>query len=198
MTPTVELWWLPLGAGGSPVVRWSGRAYEHLHAWRQHRPTADLYHAALRVGTGGGAFVVEVAPVWSGPRADRGVVGEGPVGSALLERWRLFRYEIRCWQDGVIPDAEYAVASPVLLPTDPARADRLVRLTHQVPTPVWGRDELGTGDMWNSNSVVSWLLLSSGHPLVPTPPGGRAPGWRAGAVVALREWSQRPVPLGRR
>jgi hypothetical protein len=57
-----------------------------------------------------------------------------------------------------------------------------------VPTPVWGRDELETGDMWNSNSVTSWLISRSGmdgdaiHP----PLGGRAPGWRAGLVVAAR------------
>jgi len=25
----------------------------------------------------------------------------------------------------------------------------------RVPTPVWGRDELATGDMWNSNSVIA-------------------------------------------
>jgi hypothetical protein len=43
--------------------------------------------------------------------------------------------------------------------------------------------------MWNSNSVISWLIARSGldvdaiHP----PSGGRAPGWRAGIVVARRE-----------
>ena len=29
-TADVQLWWLPLGAGGSPVVRASGRLYEGL------------------------------------------------------------------------------------------------------------------------------------------------------------------------
>jgi hypothetical protein len=55
-----------------------------------------------------------------------------------------------------------------------------------VPTPVWGRDELRTGDMWNSNSVISWLITRSGldPEEVPLPPGGRAPGWDAGMAAA--------------
>jgi hypothetical protein len=55
-----------------------------------------------------------------------------------------------------------------------------------VPTPVWGRDEIGAGEMWNSNSVTSWLLARSGvevDSLVP-PDRGRAPGWQAGLVAA--------------
>ncbi|MGH2589776.1 MAG: hypothetical protein ACRDGW_03145, partial [Actinomycetota bacterium] len=54
---------------------------------------------------------------------------------------------------------------------------------------VWGRDELRTGDMWNSNSLISWLLLRAGvdtGQILP-PSGGRAPGWDAGLVVARRE-----------
>ena len=53
-------------------------------------------------------------------------------------------------------------------------------------TPVWGRDELHAGEMWNSNSVVAWLIVRSGvdvqicHP----PAGSRAPGWDAGILVA--------------
>jgi hypothetical protein len=57
-----------------------------------------------------------------------------------------------------------------------------------IPTPVWGRDEFETGEMWNSNSVISWVLTRSGIDLasVHPPPGGRAPGWHAGMVVAAR------------
>jgi hypothetical protein len=57
-----------------------------------------------------------------------------------------------------------------------------------VPTPVWGRDELGAGEMWNSNSVVSWVLTTVGllEPAGAPPHGGRAPGWDAGVVVAHR------------
>jgi hypothetical protein len=56
------------------------------------------------------------------------------------------------------------------------------------PTCTWGRDELGTGDMWNSNSLASWLLAGAGVDLtvVGPPAGGRAPGWDAGIAVALR------------
>jgi hypothetical protein len=56
------------------------------------------------------------------------------------------------------------------------------------PTVTWGRDELGTGDMWNSNSLISWLLARSGHDTttLPPPPHGRAPGWTAGLTVAAR------------
>jgi hypothetical protein len=59
----------------------------------------------------------------------------------------------------------------------------------QVPTPVWGRDELGAGGMWNSNSTISWVLACSGLDVgsIPLPPGGRAPGWRAGVVIARRQ-----------
>jgi hypothetical protein len=42
--------------------------------------------------------------------------------------------------------------------------------------------------MWNSNSMVAWLLASAGVNTedVRPPPGGRAPGWDAGLVVARR------------
>jgi hypothetical protein len=42
--------------------------------------------------------------------------------------------------------------------------------------------------MWNSNSVIAWLLASSGLPMdgIRPPAGGRAPGWEAGLVAARR------------
>lgn len=71
---------------------------------------------------------------------------------------------------------------------DPATAERLLDLAPRLPRPVWGRDELGTGDMWNSNSVVSWLLSAAGIDVesIRRPAGGRAPGWAAGIVAARR------------
>ena len=53
----------------------------------------------------------------------------------------------RCaaWRDGVIPDLAEAVASPQLLTDDPDHVQRLLDLVPHVPTPVWGRDELGAG-----------------------------------------------------
>ena len=180
---SVDLYWLPLGAGGHSV-RWNGRVFETVAARLQHRPPRDLYHSALIVTLPEGAYVVEQAPAGrAGER--RGVVAAGPVGS----RWTIFRYEIRRWRDGEIPDVDEAVDSPRRLTDDPVPARRLLELVPSVPTPVWGRDELGTGEMWNSNSFISWLLVRSGVPAegVEPPPGGRAPGWRAGLVVAARE-----------
>jgi hypothetical protein len=61
-----------------------------------------------------------------------------------------------------------------------------------VPTPVWGRDELATGEMWNSNSVTSWLLARAELEVnsIRPPADGRAPGWQAGLVVAGRQSEQ--------
>jgi hypothetical protein len=58
----------------------------------------------------------------------------------------------------------------------------------KVLIPVWGRDELGTGEMWNSNSVIAWVIARSvlHAASIQLPRGGRAPGWRAGLVVASR------------
>jgi len=185
----VDLYWLPLGAGDNThCVRTNGRVFEWATARYQHRERCDLYHAALQVRVGGDWFTVEMAPVWSTDAPDRGVVCEGPVGLRWLGGARLFRYEVRCWRDGVIPDAAEAVDSPRRLSTDPGRAQRVLSLAPRFPTATWGRDELGTGDMWNSNSLVSWLLARSGHDVtsVNPPPHGRAPGWAAGLVVAAR------------
>ena len=187
MSSSVDLYWLPLGAGGH-FVRLNGRLYEAAAALRAGRRPSDLYHSALDVRLGDTRYVIEMAPVWNERAPDRGVVAEGAVGSRLAGRLRMFRYEVRCWRDGRIPDVREAVDSPRRLTSDPAGAQRVLDLIDDVPTPVWGRDALGTGDMWNSNSVVSWVIVRSGldsdaiHP----PPGGRAPGWDAGLVVARR------------
>jgi hypothetical protein len=155
----------------------------------KRRPACDLYHSALQVEVAEGTFVIEQAPVhdWSGEQ--RGVVAEGAVGSRWAGRYRIFRYEIRLWLGGHIPDVAEAVDSPRRLTDDEDRARRVLDLVAQVPTPVWGRDELGTGDMWNSNSVISWVIARSGidTELIKPPAGGRAPGWEAGLVVARRQ-----------
>jgi hypothetical protein len=135
-----------------------------------------------------GRFVIEMTPVPRGDGRRRGAVAEGPVGLRAAGRLRLFRYEVRRWRDGLIPDVAEAVDSPRRLDGDPVRAERLLRLVPEVPTPVWGRDELAAGEMWNSNSIVSWLLARAGlaPEAIPPPRGGRAPGWRAGIVLARR------------
>lgn len=183
----VDLYWLPLGAGGVSV-RLNGRVFEAVVAQLERRERCDLYHSALVVRVPEGRFVIEQAPAWSGGRAERGVVAEGPVGSHAARRLRLFRYEVRCWRDGIIPDVDEAVDSPRRLSEDVRIARRLLAVAPHAPTPVWGRDELGAGEMWNSNSIVSWLLVRSGIDVaaIRPPPGGRAPGWNAGVVVARR------------
>jgi hypothetical protein len=181
----VDLYWLPLGAGGH-FVRLNGRVYEAVAARLQRRPACDLYHSALQVEVPGAKYVIEQAPVhdWSGK--DRGVVAEGAVGSRWAGRFRIFRYEIRLWRGGNIPDVAEAVESPQRLTTDEDRARRLLDVVAQVPTPVWGRDELGTGEIWNSNSVIAWVIARSAIDTgsVQPPTGGRAPGWQAGLLVA--------------
>jgi hypothetical protein len=184
----VDLYWLPLGAGGH-CVRLNGRVYEAVAARLRRRPVCDLYHSALEVHVPEGRFVIEQTPVAAaGDGAERGVVAEGPVGLRAAGRLRLLRYEVRRWPDGVIDDVAEAVASPQRVTDDPQRARLLLDLVPAVPTLTWGRDELGTGEMWNSNSIVAWLIERSGiaADAVPLPPGGRAPGWAAGVVLARR------------
>jgi hypothetical protein len=184
----VDLYWLPLGAGGR-CVRWNGRIYETLAARWQRRERGDLYHSALRVSSGSTTYAVEMGPVWNVHATDRGVVCEGPVGARALGRFRAFRYEVRCWPGGRIPDLAEAVGGPQRVSEDPLQVRSLLRTIREVPPLTWGRDELGTGDMWNSNSLVSWALARTGHDLtaVVPPPHGRAPGWVAGVRPAGRE-----------
>jgi hypothetical protein len=187
MSYGVDLYWLPLGAGGHSV-RLNGRVYEAVAAAFQRRRRCDLYHSALEVHVPDGRFVIEQTPIPDGRGRERGVVAEGAVGSRWARRLRIFRYEIRRWHDGVIPDVDEAVESPRRLTEDSFVAQRLLDLVPSAPTAVWGRDELHAGEMWNSNSLISWLIVSAGldaatvHP----PVRGRAPGWDAGVAVATR------------
>jgi len=121
----VDLYWLPLGAGGH-FVRLNGRVYEAVTARVKHRRACDLYHSALQVEVPDGTFVIEQAPVhdWSGQ--ERGVVAEGAVGSRWAGRFRIFRYEIRLWRGGHIPDVAEAVESPRRLASDEAHARRVL------------------------------------------------------------------------
>jgi hypothetical protein len=182
------LYWLPLGAGGHCIAR-NGRVFEALMATYERRGVRDLYHSALEVRLGGDRFVIEMTPVWAGAAADRGVVRVGSVGSRLLGRSALFRYEVRRWRSGTIPDMREAVAGPRRVSSDITRAQEVLRLVPLVPALTWGRDESRTGEMWNSNSLTSWLLARSNHPMdtIDPPAHGRAPGWRAGLVVAARQ-----------
>jgi hypothetical protein len=171
-------------------VRLNGRIYEAVAAFFQGRPRCDLYHSALEVALPEATYVIEQTPVPDLSGEDRGVVAEGPVGARCAGRFRIFRYEIRLWRGGSIPDVAEAVGSPVRLSEKEADARRVLDVVRQVPTPIWGRDEFATGEMWNSNAVIAWIIERSGFDGEATrpPAGGRAPGWRAGVEVARRGW----------
>jgi hypothetical protein len=184
----VDLLWIPLGAGAH-VVKISGRIFETVSAAVHRRPRCDLYHAALLVHAPEGRYVIEQTPVPDDDGERRGVVAGGAVGLRSAGRLRIFRYEIRRWLGGVIPDAAEAVGGPVRMSADLEVARRVLDVVPSVPTPVWGRDEFRAGEMWNSNSVVAWVLCRSGIEVtkVRPPGGGRAPGWAAGVAVATRD-----------
>ncbi len=199
MAAAVDLIWLPLGAGGR-FVRRNGRLFEALSASLQRRPRRDLYHSALAVALPEGDYVIEQAPALHSRRERPDVVASGPVGARWAGRLKVFRYEVRLWRGGRIPDIAAAVESPRRLSDEEAAARRVVAAARRVPTPTWGRDELGAGEMWNSNSIIAWILAGSGFDAaaIEPPAGGRAPGWRAGVVVAGRAAGTAAPAGGRR
>lgn len=191
---TVELLWIPLGAGGWFVAN-NGRVYERILAWRDRRHPEALYHTALKVAVPEGRYVIENAwPIPDARGAERGVVVEGPVFHEGLGRLRALRYEVRRWRNGTIDDERW-VARVDAVTTDVRVARRLLDLVPDVPPRVWGRDDAGVGDMWNSNSVIAWLLQRAGAPMARArpPDGGRAPGWRAGVTVARLTQEERAL-----
>jgi hypothetical protein len=171
-----------------PLCPRERRIFEWVTARSQHRERCDLYHAALEVRLGADRFVIEMAPVWSTDAPDRGTVCEGPVGLSWLGRSRFFplRGPVLARRDH--PRYHRGRRQSPSLSGDPERAEHILALAPSFPTATWGRDELGTGDMWNSNSLIAWLLARSGHDMdsVGPPEHGRAPGWAAGIVVAGR------------
>jgi len=185
ISSAVDLYWLPLGAGGH-FVRFNGRVYEAIVARLGRRQAFDLYHAALQVQLDSDTYVIEQAPVPDLSGESRVVVAEGPVGASWAGRFRIFRYEIRVWRGGEIPDIAEAVDSPRRLTQEETVARRVLEVVSEVPRLVWGRDELGVGEMWNSNAIIAWVIARSGIDAdsIQPPAGGRAPGWRAGLIAA--------------
>lgn len=130
----IDLYWIPLGAGvGGGLVRVSGRAFETLSALVARRPRCDLYHTALEETHDSVKSSIEMGPVWAN-RGERGVASEGAVGAQLLGRSRLFRYEVRCWRGGPIPDVAAAVGGAVRISGDPELASRVLTLVSEFPT----------------------------------------------------------------
>ena len=192
---SVTLHWIPLGAGARSV-RFNGIVYEAVAAGVQRRSRCRLYHSALEIAIPTGRFMAEMTPVPKEPGERRGVVAVGPVGIRAAGCVRLFRYEVRRWQDGIVPDLACAVFSPVVT-RDPATAQRVFSLLPSVPTATWGRDELRTGEIWSCNSITSWVLARAGADMeaIPFPAAARAPGWIAGLIVARRASDRPPVAL---
>lgn len=85
----IDLYWLPLGAGGN-FVRLNGRVYEAITARLQRRPVCNLYHSRLEVFVPEGRYVIEMTPVIDAHGRKRGVVAEGPVGARWAGRLRVF------------------------------------------------------------------------------------------------------------
>lgn len=187
-TSWIDLYWLPLGAGGH-CVRLNGRVYERITALREHRRPGALFHSALQLHLDEITYAIEMGPVWNVDACDRGAICQGPVGMRWLGRFRAFQYEVRCWPGGSIPDIAEAVASPLRVSTERRKVSAVLDVVRQVPALIWGRDELHCGDMWNSNSLVSWALARTAHDVgaIRPPLGGRAPGWRTGLALAERE-----------
>jgi hypothetical protein len=179
-TSAIDLYWLPLGAGGHSV-RLNGRIFEWVAARIEHRDRCDLYHSALEVRLREGRFVIEQAPAWS-EGGERGVVAVGPVGTRAAGRFRLFRYEIRRWRDGVIPDVAEAVESPRRLSDDAGCARRLLELVPQVPTP-----RLGSRRTPHRRDVELELAhFMADRPQRPRRRFGRTSDWRTRAGLVGR------------
>ena len=186
--PGVDLYWLPLGAGGHSV-RLNGRVFEAVAARLARRPPCDLYHSALVVRVPDGRFVIEQAPVRDKQRrrARRCCrrCGRKPLGGTFPDL-PLRGAPLARRSD---PGHRRGRREPTALTDDPLLAQRVLDLVPAVPRLVWGRDESQAGEMWNSNSLISWLIARSGLHVesVRPPAGGRAPGWDAGLVVARRQ-----------
>ena len=185
---TIVLLWIPVGAGGH-LVGHTSRWWERVHAMLARRKPQLLLHAALDIHVDHDHYVIEMAPQWSGPRVDRGVVATGPVGLRWLGRSALFRYEVRCWRGGTIPDRRWAVEDPIPSLRQGGRRPIAAATHPRIPhAPTWGRTVLDTGETVESNSLVSWLLTVNGVTATdPEPPtGAHAPGWLAGLAMARR------------
>ena len=175
---SVDLHWIPLGAGGHSV-KYNGRAYEAIKAVMERRPRQALFHAALTVDVDGETYAIEIAPSPDDDLESRGVVVTGPVGSRHLGRLPALPLRGPLLARRLDPGPAYEVATQRVT-TDRTKARAVVALAPQTPRLTWGRDELHVGDMWNSNSVVAWLLTNGPridiHPQLGDRPAV-APGW---------------------
>lgn len=191
---SLDLYWLPVGAGTSRPQQWSLRLWEAIEAARARRPRAKLLHCALKFTTASrGPLTLELTPAFI--KSAIPPVATGPVGVRGAERFAIFRYALRCVPGATLPDEEWAIDSPIRLSEDCASIERVLMLAREVPRYVWGRRAPGTTEMWTSDSVISWLLVCAGIGLsgVAPPIGGRAPGWLAGIAAGEAFTGRNPV-----
>lgn len=167
----------------------TSRWWELMSARRDRRAPQQLVHAALELFTRGERYVIEMTPEWGQPPAASGVAATGPVGVKALGRFRMFRYVVRAWPNGVLPDREYAVAAPTSIRLRRTQAQGLLDNLPHVPLHTWGRAVPPSTDMWNSNSLIAWALCRTGvDACTLTPPVGcRAPGWIAGVAAGTHQ-----------
>ena len=144
-TSWIDLYWLPLGAGGRVVPR-CGRAFERLSAAREHRAAQPLFHSALEVADEAPGYVDRDGSglVQRGPGARRGRRGAGRPSTArpaprLPVRGALLAGRPRS------PTWPGRSESPQRLTDDAAVAARVLAQRSVVPALTWGRDELGLG-----------------------------------------------------
>lgn len=180
----VDLYWMPVGAGTSRFQRASLRAWEAFEAARARRKRVGLFHSALKLTFDETVYTLELTPAFVG--GTEAPLMTGPVGLRGADRFRLFRYQLRRLPVAELPDEQWAVESPARLSDDCELGRRILALAPTVPRHTWGRRVPGTGEMWTSDSVISWLLVQAGLDLseVAPPAGGRAPGWKAGLALA--------------
>ena len=165
-------------------MRFNGHLCAPRKTCLERRRPCEVRHSALQIQVPEGRFVVAQTPV---PRLSverRGVVAEGAVGASWAGRFRIFRYEIRLWRNGHIPDVAEAVDSPQRLNSDETLCVARARPGVEVPTPVWGR--MGCDrEMWNWKAITASTSTAAGSRLVDTASrGGPPPGSRAGVTAA--------------
>ena len=186
---SVDLYWLPLGAGGHSV-RLNGRVYE---SWwprmpRGGRPSTSTTPRSW-FACPAGRFVIEQAPVRDGNGRERGVVSEGPVASRWAGRWRIFRYEVRLLARRLDTGRRRGGRQPAATNErsscgTPAARARAAGADADVGT----RRVLRGGDVELELAESPGSLSAAGSRLasIRPPAGGRAPGWNAGVTVARR------------
>jgi hypothetical protein len=113
----------------------------------QRRPTCDLYHSGLDVFVPEGRYTIERTQASAGGEK-RGVVGIGSIGAKwLAARIYMFRYELRRWRDGVIPESmrpwevRYGLATISHRPDDSSSSRRRCRS--------WSRAATSSGFTFN-------------------------------------------------